>query len=193
MMAPRPRIRPPGRCLLAMAAAALLGSGCTTGSPEMLAGQLRALAPTVDPAEAELTARTAIEYSRKLGRDFHSIPPAASFNNVLINLGIHSRGLCFQYADDLTVKLMTLHLRTLELHRGVAHMETRHEHSCVVLTGLGQSFTNGLVLDAWRRGGHLVWAPVTRDKFPWQEVELIPSYRAELQTAAERMEAAEKR
>ncbi len=179
--------------LLAAMAVLILGSGCTTGSPEMLADRLRALSPAVNSGEAALTAHTAIDYSRKLGRDFHAIPPAASFNNVLINLGIHSRGLCFQWADDLTVKLMTLHLRSLVLHRGVAHMDTRHEHSCVVLTGVGQSFTNGLVLDAWRRGGHLVWAPVTQDKFPWLEVELIPTYRAELQTAADKMEAAEKR
>lgn len=181
------------RGLLAVLAILLLGTGCATGTPENLAGQLRGLSPTVSPEEAALTARTAIGYSRQLGRDFHAIPPAASFNNVLINLGLHSRGLCFQYADDLTVKLLTLHLRTLVLNRGVAHMNTRHEHSCVVVTAVGQSFTNGIVLDAWRRGGHLVWAPVTQDKFPWQEVDLIPTYRAELQTAADRMEDQEKR
>ena len=181
------------RCLVAAFAVLILGTGCATGTPENLAGQLRGLSPTVSPEEAALTARTAIEYSRQLGRDFHAIPPAASFNNVLINLGVHSRGLCFQYADDLTVKLLTLHLRTLVLNRGVAHMQTRHEHSCVVVTAVGQSFTNGIVLDAWRRGGHLVWSSVTRDKFPWKEVELIPTYRAELQAAADRMEDKERR
>ncbi len=193
LSAPWPKTGTVWRCLLVALAILILGTGCTTGTPENLTGQLRGLSPTVSPEEAALTARTAIDYSRQLGRDFHAIPPAASFNNVLINLGLHSRGLCFQYADDLTVKLLTLHLRTLVLNRGVAHMNTRHEHSCVVVTAVGQSFTNGIVLDAWRRGGHLVWAPVTQDKFPWKEVELIPTYRAELQTAADRMEAEEKR
>ena len=108
---------------------------------------------------------------------------------MFINAGLHSRGLCYQWADDLTAKLMTLHLRTLELHRGVAHLGTKHEHSCVVLTAPGQSFANGIALDAWRYSGRLNWSPVTTDKYAWQEVELIPSYQAELQAAAEKLAA----
>ncbi len=148
-----------------------------------LAQHLRELAPTVAPAEAELAADTAFDYPLQLAAEYHVMPPAI-FNNVLINLGIHSRGRCFEWADDLTVKLMTLNLRTLELHRGVARLGTKHEHSCVVLTAPGQSFTNGIALDAWRHCGHLAWSPVLHDKYPWKEVCLIPSYKTELARAA---------
>ncbi len=153
-----------------------------------LAEKLSNLSPQVNPAEAQHAADSAVRYPLQLAREWHATPPAV-INNVLINSGIHSRGLCFQWADDLTVKLMTLHLQTLELHRGVAHLGTRHEHSCVVLTAPGENFTNGIALDAWRHCGRLNFSSVPADKYPWKEVELIPSYREELRAAAEKLEA----
>ena len=73
-----------------------------------------------------------------------------------MNLGVRKRGLCFQWADDLTLKLQSLRLRTLQLHRGVARLDTRREHSSVVLTAPGQPFDKGVVLDAWRHSGRLL-------------------------------------
>ena len=177
--------------------ALLLTGGCLTARvPEAkpqteiaaLAKSLSSLSAQVDPAEAQRAADAAVRYPLKLARDWHATPPAV-INNVLINAGLHSRGLCFQWADDLTAKLMTLHLQTLELHRGVAHLGTKHEHSCVVLTAPGQAFTNGIALDAWRHCGRLNWSPVQTDHYPWKEVELIPSYREELRAAAEKLAA----
>jgi hypothetical protein len=153
-----------------------------------LAGKLSGLSPQVNPAEAQRAAEAAVRYPLQLAREWHATRPAV-INNVLINSGIHSRGLCYQWADALTVKLLTLHLQTLEMHRGVAHLGTKHEHSSVVLTAPGQNFTNGIALDAWRHCGRLNFSPVLTDNFPWKEVELIPSYREELGTAAEKLEA----
>ena len=184
------------RCLAMAGLVVLLSAGCATApsksqEPEALAERLRGLSPTVRPDEATLVAETVFSYPRQLAREYHAIRPAV-VNNVLINLGIHQRGLCYQWADDLTVKLMTLHLRTLELHRGVAHLDTKHEHSCVVVTGPGQSFTNGIALDAWRYSGRLHWSPVPADSFPWKEVELVPSYHADLSARAEKLESSGK-
>ena len=175
---------------------AMLGTGCTTvrvpearqqSEAAALTGSLRRLSLQVDAAEAERTADVAIRYPLELAQQYHATRPAV-VNNVLINAGIHERGLCFQWADDLTAKLMTLHLRTLELHRGVARLGTKHEHSCVVVTATGQNFTNGIALDAWRYGGKLNWSPVLADKYAWQKVELIPSYQQALKAAAEKLE-----
>ena len=145
---------------------------------------LSALSPQVNRVEALRAADVAVRYSLLLAEEWRATPPAA-FNNTLINCGIHPRGLCYQWADALTVKLMTLHLHSLEIHRGVAKLGTRREHSCVVLTAPGQNFTNGLALDAWRGCGKLNAAPVAMDKYAWQEVELPPDYVEELRTAAE--------
>ncbi len=175
----------------------LLTAGCTTVRvPEAkqktevaaLTKKLQGLAPTVDADEAARAADAAVRYPLQLAQQYDATPPAI-INNIFINTGLHPRGLCFQWADDLTVKLMTLHLRTLELHRGVAQLGTRREHSCVVLTAPGQNFTNGIALDAWRHCGRLNWSPVPVDKYAWQEVELIPSYQEQLRVAAEKLAA----
>jgi len=186
-------------CALLLVALAFV-AGCTTVRvPEAkqteeisaLAEKLRSLAPSVNPNDATQAADAAVRYPLQLAQEYHATPPAV-MNNMLINAGIHPRGLCFQWADDLTVKLMTLHLRTLELHRGVARLGTSHEHSCVVLTAPGQNFTNGIALDAWRDCGRLHWSPVPADQYAWQEVDLIPSYKTELNTAAEKLAAGSK-
>ena len=153
-----------------------------------LAEKLSSLSAQVNPEESQRAAEAAVRYPLQLAREWHATPPAV-INNVLINSGIHPRGLCYQWADALTVKLQTLHLQTLELHRGVAHLGTKHEHSSVVLTAPGQNFTNGLALDAWRHCGRLNFSSVLLDKYPWREVELIPSYQEELRAAAEKLEA----
>jgi hypothetical protein len=181
--------------ILFIFALALL-SGCSTVQESeatqeyesaALAKELCGLSPSVDPAEAARAADAAVRYPLQLAREYHAtLPPL--MNNILINTGIHPRGLCFQWADDLTVKLMTLHLRTLELHRGVAWIGTAHEHSSVVLTAPGQDFNSGIALDAWRYRGRLHWLPVTLDQCPWKEVALIPSYQADLRAAAEKLE-----
>lgn len=157
-----------------------------------LAAALRELSPAVDPGEARQAADAAVRYPLELAREWRATPPAI-FNNILINAGIHPRGLCYQWADALTEELLTLKLRTLELHRGVARLGTPREHSCVVLTAPGQAFTNGIALDAWRACGRLHWAPVTRDAYPWREVALTPAYRAELAAEARQLEQTQNR
>ncbi len=178
-------------CLLTLA----LGSGCATveneesqrRAVEELTARLEKLEPSVDDSEAKATAGAAVGYPLFLAQKWKVTPPAI-FNNMLVNAGIHPDGLCFQWADALTEKIISLHLRTLEWHRGVARLGTSHEHSCVVLTAVGQPFAQGLALDAWRHCGRLHWAGVLHDDYSWKEVSLSPSYLAELETGARDME-----
>jgi len=174
-----------------------VANGCMTANvPEAkqktevtaLAMDFRALSPKVDMGEAQRAADAAVRYPLILAHEYHATPPAI-VNNMLVNAGVHPRGLCFEWADDLTVKLMTLHLRTLDLHRGVARLDTKREHSCVVVTAAGQNFTNGVALDAWRHCGKLNWSPVAADKYPWREVFLSPDLEGELRAAAGKLEA----
>jgi hypothetical protein len=160
-----------GLCLLLLA-------GCATpptkpdASPDELAARLRGLGPSVDPQEAAFAAETACAYSLELAREYRVVRPAI-WHNVLVNWGVRRRGLCFQWADDLSAKLESLHLRTLTVRRGAARLETRREHSSVVLTAPGQAFDQGIVLDAWRHSGRLYWCSVKEDRYPWIEVEVI--------------------
>jgi hypothetical protein len=147
-------------------------------SPSRLAESLTELGRQVAPAEATLAAETAYAYSLQLAGEYRVVPPA-KFHNMLVNLGIRHRGLCFQWADDLFAKLQSLNLQTLQLRRGIANFGNRSEHNSVVLTSCGQPFDQGIVLDAWRYSGHLYWGCVKKDpQFHWFAVEEIPEFEA---------------
>lgn len=184
------------QCLVSLLLAAGVFCGCATrqiSEPEKqvriaaLTEDFCRLSPKVDPAEAHRAADAAVRYPLELAVEWHAVRPAW-YNNLLINAGIHPRGLCYQWADDLTMKLMSLHLQTLELRRGVARLGTPREHSSVVVAAPGQNFTNGIALDAWHYAGKVHWAPVPQDDYPWKEVYLVPAYRNYLQAGADKLE-----
>jgi hypothetical protein len=160
-----------------------LACGCATHRPASdskeevvgkaeLEARLTDLSTYVNPTEARLLAVTAYDYSLDLAEKYHAVKPAI-FQNILVNTGFKERGLCFQWADDLTAKFESLNLQTLQLHRGVARLGKPREHSSVVVTAVGQSFDEGIVLDAWRHSGRLAWSGVKQDKYPWIEVEIV--------------------
>ncbi len=162
--------------------AALLTSGCAghraaSLSPERMSAnvdalrhELAALGPGTDPAEAGMVAETAVTYSSRLAEEYRVVPPAR-LHNLLIQVGIKERGLCYHWTEDLMKRLQALNLRTYQLHWGVAHKgNDLREHNSVVITANGQPFEAGLLLDPWRNSGDLYWAVVDADRYPWQEL-----------------------
>ena len=162
--------------------AAALIAGCAGNraalrSPERMSADidglrhaLAALGPGIDGAEAGLVAETAVTYSSRLAEEYRVVPPAR-LHNLLIQVGIRERGLCYQWTEDLMKRLQTLNLRTYQLHWGVAHKGSNlQEHNSVVITAKDQPFATGLLLDPWRYSGDLYWAVVTTDSYPWQEL-----------------------
>src|SRR5438045_744725 len=111
-------------------------SGCTTvplktadsqARVAALQRQLGNLDPTVDPAEAALLAQTAVEQAAILGAQYHAIRPPW-VHNALVNSGLRSRGLCYQWANDLYPIFHRLNLRSMELHLAVSKMDKFLEH-----------------------------------------------------------------
>jgi len=162
--------------------AATLISGCAGNraaflSPERMASnvdalrhELAALGPGTDQAEAGMVAETAVTYSSRLAEEYRVVPPAR-LHNLLIQVGIKDRGLCYHWTEDLMKRLQALNLRTYQLHWGVAHQGSDlQEHNSVVITANGQPFETGLLLDPWRNSGDLYWAVVYTDSYPWQEL-----------------------
>jgi hypothetical protein len=123
---------------------------------------LVALAPDVDPGEAELLSVTVHTMSRSLAREYRVVlnPP---FQNLLINIGVRQRGYCAHYARDIGSRLKELKFKTLVLHWGAAYAKGPDESNCLVVTARNQPFQDGIILDAWRRGGRLFWCPVKKD------------------------------
>lgn len=137
-----------------------------------LAGQLIALSPQVDPAEARRVADVALTYPMQLASDYRLTRPAIT-HNLLVNLGAKPRGLCIDWTEDMLRRLNALDLQTLRLYWGVAYPTRafRLEHSSPVVSALDAPFDSGVLLDAWRYSGDLYFGPVTADKrYAWQRL-----------------------
>ncbi len=129
-----------------------------------------ALAPTVDPNEAALVSEISHVTARRLQKQWRVVPPS-NFHNFLIHVGARERGFCFHWAHDIGAQLRKLPLKTLELHWGEAHANTRLEHNVVVVTARGQPLRSGYIIDGWRATGRLLWWPVLKDEYPWRNNE----------------------
>ena len=131
-------------------------------SIKKLRDALVALAPDVDPGEAELLSVTAHTASRRLAREY-GLLWSPIFQNFLIHMGKRQRGYCGHYARDIGERLKELRLKTLVLHWGAAFAGTEDESNCLVVTARNQPFEDGIVIDGWRRAGRLFWCALKKD------------------------------
>jgi hypothetical protein len=144
-----------------------LASGHLAAAQDLM-NRIAALSPRVRADEAARMTECVYNAASQLRRDYGVIWPPL-FNNFLINSGLRKRGLCFQWAEDLLVRLDALKLSTLELHWGEANAGTWQESNCVVVTAKGQPFNTGIILDCWRHSGHFYWTAAVSDKVSWVE------------------------
>jgi hypothetical protein len=134
-----------------------------------LRSHIAALAPNVDPAEAQRVAEIAYNTGRDKRKEWGVVWPPG-LNNFLINTGAKKGGLCFQYAEALLLRLNELKWETLEFHWAESFERTISEHNVIVVTAKGQPFSRGIILDNWRYGGRLVWGAVVDDPhYQWHE------------------------
>jgi hypothetical protein len=136
--------------------------------PALTAGLVK-LSPSVSPDEARRVAFTAYTTGRQLAEEWRMVRPA-TVQSFLINIGARKAGHCFQYANELLLRLDALKLRTLELHWAECAPGAFDEHNVIAVTARGQPFEQGILLDNWRNSGRLVWGPVKGDPpFRWEE------------------------
>ena len=124
---------------------------------------LVALAPDVDPHEADLLSVTAHTTSRRLAREY-GVTWDPAIHNFLINIGVKKRGICADYTRDIGACLKEFHFKTLVLHWGAAYAKQADENNGLVVTARNQPFLDGIVLDGWRKAGRLFWCPVKKDR-----------------------------
>lgn len=168
-----------GRCSpFVVILAVFLCFGCATSDSEheqeagvvsteqRLAVDLASLADDSD--ESTQLAQVAIAYSHALADEYRIARPPL-FHNVLVNVGIKERGLCWHWTEDLLAHLRTLRLEHYDLYWGTAYPgKLFREHNSVIVTAKGSPFASGLVLDPWRHSGELYWVPVGEDSYPWE-------------------------
>src|SRR5262249_54466127 len=131
-------------------------------SIKKLRDALVALAPDVDPGEAEQVSVTAHTTARRLAREY-GVVWNGGFQNLLIHMGKRQRGWCGHYTRDIGERLKELRLKTLVLHWGAAYANTSGENNCLVVTARNQPFEEGIIMDAWRLAGQLFWCPLKKD------------------------------
>jgi hypothetical protein len=127
-----------------------------------------ALAPDVDPVEAQLVSETSHHTARKLQKEWR-VAPVSIVQNFLVYIGARNRGYCFHWAHAIGAELKELPLKTLVLHWAEAHANTRLEHNVVVVTARDRPLNSGYIIDGWRASGRLLWWPVAKDEYPWKE------------------------
>lgn len=150
-----------------------------------LARAIAALDPEVAPEEAQRVARIAYAYPLEL-RAAWNVTDGPLVHNTKVNQGRRPRGLCWHWADDLEARLRQEGLESLSLHRAIAnHDNLRIEHSTVIVSAKGDAWDEGIVLDPWRYGGYLFWAPVLEDeRYGWEERSRVFEIKA-ARTAAQ--------
>ena len=134
-----------------------------------LAAGIMALDPSIDPEEAQRAALIAIEYPKQL-RVRYQVEDPPIIHNMKVNSGRKPRGLCWHWAVDMQRRIEQDNFRTLVTHRAIANAHTRLliDHSTVIVSAVGDRFDEGMVLDPWRYGGTLYWAPTLQDaKYTW--------------------------
>ncbi|WP_101068614.1 hypothetical protein [Roseovarius salinarum] len=163
------------RDVLKIAMAGLILGGCAappgTGPEDVdaLAREVAALGPKVDPDEATRAARIAYGYTQQLARDYEVTDPPL-VHNAKVHGGQRDRGLCNHWAEDLHRRLSQEGFRTLSVQRAISPRSPfRIIHHAAVITRPGDTIHEGIILDGWRHGGALFWAPTREDdRYNWR-------------------------
>ena len=134
-----------------------------------LAAGIMHLSDEIDPAEATRAARVTYQTTHRLAVAYEiSDPPL--IHNAKVNAGLRPRGLCYHWAEDLQARLEQEGFETLYISRAIANADSEIliDHSTAVITPKGAPMQAGMIVDPWRNGGRLFWAPVPEDtRYEW--------------------------
>ncbi len=150
-----------------------------------LEGELLAMREDVDPTEAARAAQIAFDHTRELAIQYQ-ITDHPIVHNSKVNMGLKPRGLCWHWAEDMEKRLNAEGFETLEMHRAISEGRgVRIDHSTAIISAKGDPYTSGVVLDPWRNGGVLFFAPVSVDtRYHWEAREVVLRRRGDLRSVA---------
>lgn len=151
----------------------------TPSDVDALSQMVQAMGPDIVPEEAGRAAQVAFDYTRQLAIQYQITDPPL-IHNTKVNLGFRPRGLCWHWAEDIERRLDAEGFETLEMHRAISEGRgVRIDHSTAIIAAKGDPYGRGVVLDPWRRGGELFFAPVVEDtRYFWEQRELVLARRS---------------
>ncbi len=125
---------------------------------------LQKLDHTVPQQEAQLLSHDLFDKTAKLTKAFELTSPPW-FHNVLVNVGLRKKGLCFHWADALYAYLVKKEYPHFAFHLAGANIgEYFFEHNVLVVTSKDGKFEEGIVIDPWRDSGKLYFSKLKEDK-----------------------------
>ena len=132
-----------------------------------------ALAPdTIDPVEATWVAREGVLYPKHLANEYQLMWPP-NYQNVLVNTGQREKGLCYQWARDMTSHIGKKEYKTLTMQRAVANQGGNYEHNVLTVAAKGKGVEDAIILDPWRHASVLYWVK-TKDDPNYQWTKYYP-------------------
>jgi hypothetical protein len=135
----------------------------------MLTKLLRSLDVTIAQKEALRLSRDIFQQTTKLTKAFELTSPPW-FHNVLVNIGLREKGLCYHWSDAFYRSLVKKSYPHFSFHLGGANIgEYWSEHNVLVVTGKEGKFEEGVVIDPWRDSGKLYFSKIKEDRvYHWQ-------------------------
>lgn len=135
-------------------------------NPDSLAIQLQTLDKRLDTKQAQSISINVLAVSKEIKEEFDPLP-FPWFNNLLVNVGLKEKGLCWEYRDALLLKLKPK-VAPLTLLPVVANINKLNEHNAVVIASKDTKFQDTLLVDLWRKSGELYIIKVSDDrKYKW--------------------------
>ena len=126
----------------------------------------------IDPIEANWVAREGVLYPKHLANEYQLMWPP-NYQNVLVNTGQRERGLCYQWARDMSSHIAKKDYKTLTMQRAVANQGGNYEHNVLTVAAKGKGVEDAIILDPWRHASILYWVK-TKDDPNYQWTKYYP-------------------
>jgi|GEM_PF-2333393 len=123
--------------------------------------------PDIPSQESAALAKDVTTYVNRLEARFGRTT-SPYVHNLLVNLGVKKKGLCWHYADALYLHLLHRYPH-YRVHLIGTHIgDYWREHNAVALTNRDNNLSRAVILDAWRTPGKLVAVPIKEDTYKWE-------------------------
>jgi len=114
-------------------------------------------------AESMALSRDIFKKTNQLTKEFQLTSPPL-WHNLLVNMGIRQKGLCFHWSDALYLYLKRQHYRGFSFHLVGANIGSYfREHNALVITSKKEKIQEGVLIDPWRNSGELYFSKIEND------------------------------
>ena len=157
-------------CFFSLLLLLLLGCASPQPSKQTLKRQLRSINPEASCFEVQRLDR---QIKQSAGRLFNIYDRQTHplLHNLLVNLGIKQKGLCWHFADALYLDLLKGKQRypSFCFHLIVSNKGSFWEHNAVLVTSCHKEIERGVVIDLWRNRGRITHYLLKKDpEYRWR-------------------------